>query len=344
MNTLNDTLAQQVFKAMAIHRPQLAALADLGDDDGEIDIRLLGDQIIRNFPWPIGIEVRRLLSGSMREPDRRRLDQLFRTFERSVQFLAFVMVVQLWKARKERPFPLPTSFVNEFQRRATLVSLGNLTWMVRQIARIWKNTDNQWFVTEIGPLVTDKFCDELDGWVPERNEMGHYQVNLTGEEVQRRCVMANERIISLLTKLAFFSKYKLVSVRDVKVQKQQYHPAVFDHRIDVPNSGDRDPKTQDLKSVPFTGNNAVLLLKGMKNVEEYLNLSPLVIDTHGEQIDTKEKLALRKDVFLFSKFREGGLFYSGAEATERSDLRALGNYTQLVAEFQDMMATMSNMA
>ncbi|HRH68522.1 MAG TPA: hypothetical protein PLB89_03350 [Flavobacteriales bacterium] len=68
MNTLNDALAQQVFKAMAVHRPQLAAIADLGDDEGDIDIRLLGDQIIRNFPWPIGIEVRRLLSGSMREP------------------------------------------------------------------------------------------------------------------------------------------------------------------------------------------------------------------------------------------------------------------------------------
>lgn len=331
MNTLNDALAHHVFKAMAVHRPQLAALADLGDDDGDVDIRLIGDQIIRNFPWPIGIEVRRLLSGSMREPDRRRLDQLFRTFERSVQFLAFVMLAQLWKARKEKPFPLPASFVNEFQRRAPLVSLGNLTWMVRQIGRVWKTTDSAWFVTEIGPLVTDKFCDELDGWVPERNEMGHYQVNLTGEEVQRRCVMANERIISLLTKIAFFSKYKLVSLRDIKAQKGKYPPAIFDHGIDVLTGGD-----------PSNESNAVLLLKNSKNAEECINLSPFVIDTHGERIDTLEKPELRKDVFLFSKFRQGGLFYSGAEATERSDLRALSNYAELVAEFEDMMATMKD--
>ena len=72
MNTLNDAPAQQVFKTMAVHRSQLAALADLGDDDGDPDIRLPGDRVIRNFPWPIGIEVRRLLNGSMREPDRRR--------------------------------------------------------------------------------------------------------------------------------------------------------------------------------------------------------------------------------------------------------------------------------
>lgn len=315
MSSLNDPLVVEVFKAMVVHRPQLAALADLGDDEEEVDIRLLGDQLIRNFPWPIGIEVRRLLSGSMREPDRRRLDQLFRTFERSVQFLAFVMVSQLWRTRKERPFPLPASFTNEFQRRAPLVSLGNLTWMVRQGARVWKGGGDQWFVKELGALVTDRFCDELDAWVPERNEMGHYQVNLTLEEVQRRCVSANGRIILLLSRLAFFANYRLLAARE-------------DRRSGSANSG----------------TSAVWLVKGGRDPEGYLDLSPLVIDAGGVRKDGPMDLSFRKDGFLFSKYRDGEIFYSGSEATERTDLRGLSDYGGLVAAFEDMMAALTRMS
>lgn len=336
MSTLNDELTRQVFKAMALHRPQLAALADLGDDEGEVDIRLLGDQIIRNFPWPIGIEVRRLLSGSMREPDRRRLDQLFRTFERSVQFLAFVMIIQLWRARRERSFPLPASFSNEFERRAPMVSLGNLTWMVRQIARAWKTSGSKWFIPEIEALVTDRFCDELDRWVPERNAMGHYQINLTAEEVQRRCVMANERIIPILAKLSFFAKYKLISVRDPGSALPGLRPAVFDPNA-TPSPGDEQDRAQALRT---RGGNAVLLIKVAKNQEEYIDLSPLLIDTHGEPSISNGEKVLHKDVFLFSKFRNGHIFYSGAEATERTDLSSLSDYRALVAGFEDLLTTL----
>jgi len=50
------------------------------------------DLIIKNFPWPVGVELRRLFSGSMRQLDRMRLDQIFKTIERSMQFLSFVML------------------------------------------------------------------------------------------------------------------------------------------------------------------------------------------------------------------------------------------------------------
>jgi len=297
MSSLNDPLVHPVFKAMVQYRPQLAALAELGDDDGEIDVRLLGDQVIRNFPWPIGIEVRRLLGGAMREPDRRRLDQIFRTFERSVQFLAFTMLAQLWKARREDPFPLPASFVNEFQRRVPMVSLGNLTWMVRQFARVWKSTGKVWPVVELGDLVTDRFCDALDGWVPERNEMGHYQVNLTAEEVQRRCVMANDRLSNLLVALAFLVRYKLIS----------------------------SPLSADDGSVSPI--HTVALVRGTK-VDPVL-LSPLIIEVRTSS-------ALQGS--LFSKFRSGRIYFSGSEATERTDLGSLGGYPILVSGFEEMLA------
>lgn len=342
MSQLNDPLVAEVFKAMAVHRPQLAAMAALDDEEGNVDVRLLGDQISRNFPLPIGIEVRRLISGGMREPERRRLDQLFRTFERSVQFVAFVMVAQLWKARMADPFPLPASFVNEFRRRAPLVSLGNLTWMVRQIARVWRSTDRQWFVTELGDLVTDRFCDELDAWVPERNAMGHYQVNLTNGEVQRRCVQANDRIVPFLAKLAFLSRYRLVSANDPRIRDRPIRPAVFDRRTEGSGTGGADPQDAPMRSLMNA--HAVLLMRHGRNADEYVDLSPFVIDTHHDPTGEGGGTALHKDVFLFSKYRHGGVFYSGSEATERIDLRSLPGYDGLVKEFEDLMRSMCGVA
>jgi len=45
-----------------------------------------------------------------------------------------------------------------------------------------------WFMTEMGENFDKKFYAALDFWVPERNEIGHYQINLTNEEIEKRCV------------------------------------------------------------------------------------------------------------------------------------------------------------
>ena len=85
----NDEVVERVFRAMTVHKPSLAALLSMGEEDGTgIDCRLLADHIVRNFPWPIGVELCRLFSGGMRAADRRRLDQRLKTIERSMQFLA----------------------------------------------------------------------------------------------------------------------------------------------------------------------------------------------------------------------------------------------------------------
>ncbi len=85
------------------------------------------------------------------------------------------------------------------------------------------------------------------------------------------------------------------------------------------------------KAVPY------YLMKTIKSIDEYLNLSPLVIDTNSEVLDTKEKFNIKKDIFMYTKFRNDQLFYLGTEVTEKCDLRALSNYDQLVSEFKDLL-------
>ena len=62
MANINEELIKSVYSEMLKHRPSIAkfSMADDDDDDDVVDYRVLGDMIIKNLPWPIGVELRML--------------------------------------------------------------------------------------------------------------------------------------------------------------------------------------------------------------------------------------------------------------------------------------------
>ena len=343
MAQINEDLIRQVFNEMLKFRPALSkyTMVDEDEDEGVVDYRVLGDQIIKNYPWPVGVELRRLFSASMRELDRMRLDQIFKTIERTMQFVSFVMLSQLWHDILQKKITLPENISKEFESRLTVLSMGNFTWMIRAIGNIYQDAGQEWFMQEMSEQMDKKFFAALDFWVPERNEIGHYQINLTQEEIEKRCVEYEEKLTFILIRIAFLAKYRLVSVREIKVDKPKYKDARFRHVVDLLNSSDSDFAAKEIDEVVFSESHSVLLMKSIKTMDEYLNLSPLIIDTHSEVLDTKEKFGIKKDIFMYTKFRGDHLMYLGTEVTEKCDLRTLSNYNQLVEEFRDLLSTIT---
>jgi hypothetical protein len=315
------------------------------EDDGELpDYRILGDLIIKNFPWPIGVELRRLFSGSMRQLDRMRLDQIFKTIERSMQFLSFVMLSQAVKSKDEGKLVIPGSFGSEFRNRFLVLSLGNFSWMIRAIGNLYQEQKIEWFMPEMAEYFDNRFYGALDFWVPERNEIGHYQINLTQEDIEKRCVEYEEKLTFILSKISFLVKYRLVSVKEIKVIKSKNRKASFNHVFDLLNSSDSDFRANELQESSFTDSQSVLLMKNIKSFDEYLNLSPLIIDTSTEVLDTKEKFEIKKDIFMYSKYRNDQLMYIGTEVTEKVDLRSLKNYETLLMEFKYLLSSITGEA
>jgi hypothetical protein len=148
-----------------------------------------------------------------------------------------------------------------------------------------------------------------------------------------------EKLAYILERIAFLCKYKLVSIREIKVIHPKNQTPMFNHIIDLLNSSDSDFKAQELKEHRFAESQSVLLMKSLKTLDEYLNLSPLIIDTSHEIIDDKEKFDIKEDIFMYTKFQNDQLNYIGTEVTEKCDLRSLHNYPLLVSQFQDMMST-----
>jgi hypothetical protein len=342
MVATNEVLIQTVFQEMLKSKPALQKILVADDEEEEtLDPRLLGDIVIKNFPWPIGIELRRLFSASMRQLDRMRLDQIFKTIERTMQFISFVMICQIWKDKKEGKLEITANLAKDFQGRMLVLSMGNYTWLIRMIGNLMKEKSVTWFLPEMGENFDNKFYAALDFWVPERNEVGHYQINLTQEEIERRCVEYEEKLAFILQRISFLCKYKLVSVREIKVNHPKNQPAKFNHIVDILNSSDSDFTAKEMEEEKFAESHSVLLMKSLKNLDEYLNLSPLIIDTNSEVIDNKEKFDIKKDIFMYTKFRSDHLMYIGTEVTEKCDLRSLHNYQLLLDQFKDMILTIS---
>ncbi|MCX6328442.1 MAG: hypothetical protein NTZ85_02855 [Bacteroidia bacterium] len=339
MAQINEELIRTVFDEMAKHKASLLKMILTEDEDEEIsDYRVLADLVIKNFPWPIGVELRRLFSGLMRQLDRMRLDQIFKTIERSMQFISFVMLSQLCKEKTAGKITISESFSNEFKTRFFVLSLGNFTWLIRAIGNMFSDQKIEWFMPEMGEYFNNKFYNALDFWVPERNEIGHYQINLTQSDIEKRCVEYEEKLTFILKSIAFLAKYKLISVKEIKVTKSKIADASFHHIIDLLNSSDSDFKAQELEVPSFTESHSVLLMKTIKSIDEYLNLSPLIIDTSTEILDAKEKFEIKKDIFMYSKYRDDHLMYLGTEVTEKCDLRSLKIYDTLLMEFKQMLS------
>lgn len=339
MAQINENLIREVFGEMSRFKPALSRMVITEEEEEEIpDYRILADLIIKNFPWPVGVELRRLFSGSMRQLDRMRLDQIFKTIERSMQFLAFIMLSQAARMKEQGKIIFPDSFSNEFRNRFFLLSLGSFSWMIRLTGKIFKEQEIEWFMPEMADCFDSRFYEALDFWVPERNEIGHYQINLTQEEIEKRCVEYEEKLTFILRRIAFLAKYKLVSVKEIKVIKSKVQNASFHHVFDMLNSSDSDFKANEFDESTFTESHSVLMMKSIKSIDEYLNLSPLIIDTSTEVLDTKEKFEIKKDIFMYSKYREGHLMYLGTEVTEKVDLRSLKNYDVLLMEFRQLVS------
>jgi hypothetical protein len=337
MSAINVELIQKVFTEMVKYRSSLAKYLPDKDEEEDVDLRIMADLVIKNFPWPVGVELRRLFSGSMRQPGRLRLDQIFKTIERTIQFVSFVMVCQVWYDITKNKLTLPDKVKAEFADRFNVLTMGNFCWLVRALASTYSEQKIEWFLPEMNEQFDKKFFAALDFWVPERNEIGHYQINLGEVEIEKRCVEYEERLTMILQRIAFFAKYRLVSVRDIKVIKPKIHEAKFHHIVDLLNSSDSDFKGEEIDETKFSDSQSVLLMKSIRSFDDFLNLSPLIIDTSSEVIDAKEKFDLRKDIFMYTKYRSGHLMYLGTEMTEKCDLRSLSNYKILLEEYKSMM-------
>jgi hypothetical protein len=298
------------------------------------EVRIKAGELIKSFPWPIGIELRRLFS--MRQPNFERLNHLLKTAERTTQFLAFILVIELYEdvlAGKPNP---SDSFKKEFGKMFTQLSFGTITWLVRTVGNLFTSTKKDLFMKEMEGLLTPQFYKSLDMWVEDRNAIAHGKVNLDDRGIANKCKELCQRLTVMLCGIAFIVKYRLVTMREIRVSKLRHRKVSYFHSIDLLSVSEFEDNHFDKELEAFSDSESVLLMKDIGQPMVFLNLSPLIIDTRVASGSNLKK----NDIFMYNKIRDNKLTYIGTEVTEEGDkldFSSLSIYDYLLTDFRQMM-------
>jgi hypothetical protein len=253
-----------------------------------------------------------------------------------------VLIIELYERISEGKLTLQKDFGLELKARFLELSFEDFIWLIREINKSLDQAGIDRFIPELKEHLDDEFYKVLDFNIPSKNELGEYQLDKAEGDVSNSCINYQEKLTIILSKIAFITKYKLVTIKEIKVLKARHKDPLFQHWMDILNSSDSDFRARQEIFDSFSDSNAVLLMKSLKKPSDYLNLSPLIIDTRGELIDSREKFSLKKDIFICEGFANNNIRYAGTEVTEESDLRSLSNYHELVEDFREIIQMSNN--
>ncbi|MEL6257388.1 MAG: hypothetical protein AAFR87_35675, partial [Bacteroidota bacterium] len=122
------------------------------------------------------------------------------------------------------------------------------------------------------------------------------------------CQKAEKALSDYLSAVGFLVNYDLYGIRDVFLHKPRYESEVYKHKYALLKLTLKDSisvKDKPLDSSFPTDNNSVILLrKGQADLDDYLSLSPFVIDKNAFSAKSDSEI-----FFLSSKLDEQVIFH-----------------------------------
>jgi len=128
------------------------------------------------------------------------LAQLYKAVERSLHFLCYLIVIELYEQVKNKKLKLDKTFVQEFKNRFVHLSIDNMAWMIKSIGDIFQNESKDCFFPELSEILNKDLYDSLNIKIPAKDDMGKFIIKLTEEEILRECVIVLDLLTFLLKK------------------------------------------------------------------------------------------------------------------------------------------------
>ncbi|MDH3648907.1 MAG: hypothetical protein OEQ53_04445 [Saprospiraceae bacterium] len=336
MASTNDHIIEHVFTSileqLGDNAPEAAFYNSLKSANLPIDNRMLANFIIQDFPWPVGVELRRLFSGDIRDRDKNRIDQVLKVAEKVAQFFSYCLMIQLWDQMKKQPLELSKDFEAQIEQIGR-PSFGTYVGIIRAIHNMFDKQNIDSFIEYRGENGKfSKVIDQFNQLVNFRNEERHHISEMD-------CQEGEELLKSVLGNLAVLAKYKLVTIREIKVVGPKLKPVVFQHSIRMLNSQHEDFTSVDQSFDAFSESHAVLLMKDFNSPEEYLNLSPLVVDT-STLLENQKIAGIKNGIYMYQQVKDGKFAYILTNAPEQAIFNDLPHFDYLKAQFDDFANTL----
>lgn len=322
----NELLLDTLFETFAKSNATVEQLYDQGANFEE-NTEKITHALLSALPAPISEHVRKLVLPPLKEGEPTfsvaspmRLHQLVQTYQICMDFMAFVLLAQVW----------------ENNLNATKVNAGKQGWQTELQNFLDSSTDERKHCDyysilallrealaqhQIRPFISE--LDELRSEFMEneavknacffletlRRQLDH----AAGSEITELCARAEESLATIFSKIGFMGKYLLATVRNIDVMKYRHtEAAIFNHLV-VKWHGTLGIYDKEYrKQTDFMDNRSVVLLrlgdKEKEGAKEFLNLSPFILDENT--FEPIPDMSLAKLYFLAGRNPETGqLFY-----------------------------------
>lgn len=308
----NEQLIAKLYDGLADYSWEVGNLKrgeDLGMDVKAKDKRIA---ILDSLPAPIADQLRKLMAKT---PDgenewvsitKKRVEQLVKTFSTSIELFAFTWLSELWELLLENSEAYITpsqlaSIKDFFSLEESARKTYSFLPLISLIGEIMDENNRAYTFKEWKDFATNN--QEIDDFEQACNYLELLKGRLDADsfeesEVSEACYRGEESLATVLSTLGFLAKYKLVAIRMIDAVKFREKTARFEHAVynlekswaGIDESTEQKDKVMDSRSI--------LLISKHKNEDQYLNLSPFVLD---ENAFDKQNTTVPK-VFFYYRF------------------------------------------
>ncbi|WP_346319236.1 hypothetical protein [Chitinophaga sp. YIM B06452] len=329
----NLQLTQSIFNALVADKNVPAEQLNIRKQQEIIEDNVFQKTIMDVFPHPIAIQLKTLFAAeygaeALKQPGRRRLEQIGRVFHITAEFMGIIMISQLWELKvtgRVKTFPEPIAQLLEsyFSLNIDERSVYNYSNLIRDIRKYIDSLgDVNYFVSELDTLREEDpanrpFKEACEFLTYIRNGTYFTVANpnkpavIKDEEVPELCLRAEAMLSAFFEKLGFLHRYTLTSIQNIRINKYRHDTfTVFDHQVVKLMNSNASHEVNYYLLAKHLDNSGVVLTKQnltVFNVErrqwrgdslEFLNLSPLVID-----INSFESKADRSNLVFYGQYR-----------------------------------------
>lgn len=298
---VNKHIVLPLFEAMAEYNEAFAEQLNfyrISQSPAMIDMlfRQMMDLIIKHFPWPIGIKLRTLFSSddAMIRKSKGRLAALISSYVRLSRFLLYVLFSQLWDELEAdnkggQKFKIKEGYAEDFENFFNLDPNTRKTYdylrMMGRLTRIFQENKIKPFVDQFERIhesveKEDEFYKSYIFLESIRNQLNTGQID--DADVGELCDKCEFSLGTLLKKCAFLVTYQLISIKGIGISNPRRQTPKFKHQMGVLAGVAIEVMEGTPKDYSqFTDSHSVLLVKGIDEVTQNLNLTPFIIDENA---------------------------------------------------------------
>lgn len=306
-----------VLEELCRYNPDIYAqmFEERGGEKVKKDSKYYPEIIIRNFPWPIGSQIRLLRVAD--EANRERLETLISTYLMTGKTLFFILLSDLWKQVRKSKISLPEGFKSGFPMQKEAYQQFDFWAGVKKIYQLFS-------IQEVTPFV-EEYEQMIREWKEEDNQAQAHLEKLRKElqegklpaDLIATCTGAERALALLLKKAAFLARYRMLTVRNINMEKTRLRELTYELDMGALNALEDHGlgmymDEANRKKLAVSHSHSVILTVNEDRLDDSLNLSPFIIDkfTFAQAVNKTKQLGNNEArIYLMGWEDEEKLYY-----------------------------------